>query len=73
MVLFKYFIKSFTSRPHYIGSGIHSLDHVTDTVVNLCHAPNTDLQKGGQVKLNNKGFMVLGIHATMRHKVSLKA
>ena len=44
MIPVKHFVEGLASRTHHIRPRIHAFDHVTDTVIDLRHASNTDLE-----------------------------
>ena len=44
MIPVKHFVERLASRTHHIRPRIHAFDHVTDTVTDLRHASNTDLE-----------------------------
>ena len=44
MIPVKHFVERLASRTHHIWPRIHAFDHVTDTVTDLRHASNTDLE-----------------------------
>ena len=44
MIPVKHFVERLASRTYHIRPRIHAFDHVTDTVTDLRHASNTDLE-----------------------------
>ena len=55
MIPVKHFVERLASRTHHIWPRIHAFDHVTDTVTDLRHASNTDLEWSWM----NKAFFLL--------------
>ena len=45
MILLEHFVKRLTGRAYHIWPRFHSLDHATDTVTDLGHASDTNLQR----------------------------